>query len=123
MAATTITATEAEAEASMVSVLDAPGAAALLGPERLRLVEALREQPDSTSGLARRLGESRQRLNYHLRALEEAGVLRLAEERRRGNFTERVLRVAARGYVVDPGRSAGWAPTRVASPTGSPQRT
>jgi DNA-binding transcriptional ArsR family regulator len=76
--------------------------AALLPAERRELLEALRERPDSAAGLARRLGESRQRLNYHLRALEEAGLLEVAEERRRGNFTERVLRPTAARFVVDP---------------------
>lgn len=77
--------------------------AALLSPERRRLVEELRRQPDSAAGLARRLGASRQRLNYHLRELEEVGLLELREERRRGNFAERVLEPTARRFVVDPG--------------------
>ena len=77
-------------------------AAAILDPERRRLVEALAEAPDSASGLARRLGESRQRLNYHLRVLEDAGLVELQAERRRGNCTERVLRVVARRFVIDP---------------------
>jgi DNA-binding transcriptional ArsR family regulator len=63
----------------------------LLDPERRRLLEALREEPDSASGLARRLDDSRQRLNYHLRTLEEAGLVELREERRRGNCVERAL--------------------------------
>jgi len=81
---------------------DLEGATALLHPERRKLVEALRETPDSASGLARRLGDSRQRLNYHLRALEEAGILEVGEERRRGNCVERVLRVVAERFVIDP---------------------
>jgi DNA-binding transcriptional ArsR family regulator len=85
-----------------LAVLDEAGAAALLGPERRRLVAALRDVPDSASGLAKRLGEKRQRINYHLRALEGAGILEVHEERRRGGFTERVLRVTARRFVIDP---------------------
>lgn len=82
---------------------DAAHAATLLDPERIRLVEALRQAPDSAAGLARRLGEKRQRLNYHLRVLEEAGVVEPAPfpGPRRGR--ERVLRVTARHFVVDPG--------------------
>ncbi|HKK09092.1 MAG TPA: winged helix-turn-helix domain-containing protein [Gemmatimonadota bacterium] len=76
--------------------------AAALPAERLRLLAALREEPDSAAGLARRLGESRQRLNYHLRALEDAGVLEVAERRRKRGFVERVLRPAAGAFVVDP---------------------
>lgn len=74
----------------------------LLHPERRRLVEALAQQPDSASGLARRLGEKRQRLNYHLRLLEEAGHVELAGERWKGGQPERIMRVVARQYVLDP---------------------
>jgi DNA-binding transcriptional ArsR family regulator len=74
----------------------------LLDPKRRRLVEALAQGPDSASGLARRLGESRQRLNYHLRLLEEAGHVELAEERVKGSRPERVMRLVARLYVLDP---------------------
>ena len=74
----------------------------LLHPERRRLLEALAEQADSASGLARRLGEKRQRLNYHLRLLEQAGHVELAEERWKGSQPERIMRVVARQYVLDP---------------------
>ena len=77
-------------------------ALALLDPDRRRLAEALAEGPDSAAGLARRLGEKRQRLNYHLRVLEDAGLVELAEERRRGSRTERVLRLTAQRFVLDP---------------------
>ena len=42
----------------------------------------------------------RQRVNYHLRELERAGLVELVEERQRRGCTERVL--AARSFVVDP---------------------
>jgi DNA-binding transcriptional ArsR family regulator len=77
-------------------------ALALLDPDRRMLVEALAEGPDSAAGLARRLGETRQRLNYHLRILEDAGLVELAEERRGGSRTERVLRLTAQRFVLDP---------------------
>lgn len=83
------------------------GALLLRDPERRRLVEALGEHADSASGLAERMGETRQRLNYHLRALERAGVLELHEERRRGNCIERILRPAAAAFVLDPGLAGG----------------
>ena len=95
-----------------LKVLDDLGAAGVLGdPGRRRLVEALREEPDSATGLARRLGETRQRLNYHLRALEAAGVVEEQETRRKGNCVERVLRPTAEHFLVDPlvvaGEAAG----------------
>jgi len=76
-------------------------AATLLDPLRLRLLERLRE-PDSASGLARRLRLPRQKVNYHLRRLEKAGLVKLVEERRKGNCVERVVRATAVSYLIDP---------------------
>lgn len=90
------------AEPALEVVRDPERTAVLMDPQRRQLLEALRDRPDSASGLARRLGDSRQRLNYHLRALEEAGFVELSEERRRGNCVERVLRVVARRFVLHP---------------------
>ena len=80
---------------------DLAQAAALLQPQRLRLLEGLSE-PDSAAGLARRFGLPRQQLNYHLRELERAGLVELVEERRRGNCVERVVVATARHYVISP---------------------
>src|ERR1700678_2209842 len=77
-------------------------AGVLLQPGRLRLLEQLAE-PDSAAGLARRLGVPRQKLNYHLRELEREGFLELIEERRKGNCMERVVRAAAREFLIAPG--------------------
>jgi DNA-binding transcriptional ArsR family regulator len=86
-----------------VTVVRTPEAAvALLDPERRRLTEVLAERPESATGLARRLGETRQRINYHLRVLEEAGLIELAEERQRRGRIERIMRTAARRFVIDP---------------------
>ncbi|MGH7589199.1 MAG: helix-turn-helix domain-containing protein [Gemmatimonadota bacterium] len=101
--------------AGLSVVRDPERATLLLDPGRQRLLAALEDDPDSASGLARRLDDSRQRINYHLRELEAAGFVELAEERRRGNCVERVLRVTARHYVIDPaalGSLAGADPAR-----------
>lgn len=79
---------------------------ALMDPVRRRLMDALVQAPDSAVGLARRLGGSRQRLNYHLRQLEELGLVELVEVRPRRGLKERVLRPVARHFVVDS-RSLG----------------
>ena len=80
---------------------DANRALLALDPLKRRLLETLRE-PGSASGLARRLGLPRQQLGYHLRALEQAGLVRLVEERRRRGFVERVLVASADAFVLDP---------------------
>lgn len=89
---------------------DPDGIAALMDPDRRRLVDALVERPDSAVGLARRLGDTRQRLNYHLRKLEDAGVVELAEERPRRGVKERVFRPVAPRFLVDPGALGALAP-------------
>lgn len=88
--------------AKQLHVVDEPSrAAALLEPSRLRLMKELGE-PASASELSRRIGEPRQRINYHLRELEKAGLVELVEERKRGNCMERVVRATARAYLVSP---------------------
>lgn len=72
-----------------------------LSPIRRRLLELLRE-PSSASRLAADLELPRQRVNYHLRELEKAGLIELVEERQRRGFTERILRATAATLVVDP---------------------
>jgi DNA-binding transcriptional ArsR family regulator len=85
-----------------VEVIDDPAAAVVaLDPVRARLLAALGE-PASAAELAARLGLPRQKVNYHLRALEAHGLVRLAGERRWGGLTERRLVASAVSYVVSP---------------------
>ncbi len=76
-------------------------AAAVLDPTRQQLLSHLTE-PDSAAGLARRLRLPRQRINYHLRELERAGLVELIEERRKGNCMERLVRATARSFLISP---------------------
>ena len=79
------------------------GAAAMADAGRRGLLQALAEQPDSATGLAVRLGDSRQRINYHLKALAEADLVELAEERPRRGLTEKIYRPVGRRFALDPG--------------------
>ena len=99
-----------------VAVIDNPAAAeASLDPIRTRLLSELAE-PGSASTLAARLGLARQKVNYHLRALERVGLIELREERRRGNMTERVMSATASSYVISPAALAAVAPDPARSP-------
>jgi DNA-binding transcriptional ArsR family regulator len=85
-----------------VEVIEDPAAAAVaLDPLRSRLLAELVE-PGSAAVLAARVGLGRQKVNYHLGALEAHGLVELAEERKRGGITERVLQATAAAYVVSP---------------------
>ena len=81
---------------------DAERARLALSPMRRRLLRALRE-PGSATTLAAALELPRQRIGYHLRALEEAGLIELVEERKRRGFVERVFVARADAFLVDPG--------------------
>jgi DNA-binding transcriptional ArsR family regulator len=86
-----------------VEVIDDPaGAAVALEPVRSRLLSEL-AKPASAATLATRVGLARQKVNYHLRALEAHGLVRLAEQRKWGGLTERLLVATASSYVVSPG--------------------
>lgn len=80
---------------------DAAAAEASLDALRLRILSALKE-PGSASTLSARLGMPRQKVNYHLRILERHGLIYLVEERRRGNFTEKIMQASAASYVISP---------------------
>lgn len=86
-----------------VEVIEDPAAATVaLEPVRSRLLSELSE-PASAAALASRLGIPRQKVNYHLRTLEEHGLVRVAEQRQWGGLTERLLVASAASYVVSPG--------------------
>jgi DNA-binding transcriptional ArsR family regulator len=88
---------------SELAVLDRVSqVAAVLSPLRRRILGSLHMHPDSATGLGRRLALPRQKVNYHLRELERAGLLELAEERQRRGCIERTLRLTARAYVINP---------------------
>jgi DNA-binding transcriptional ArsR family regulator len=101
-----------------VAVIDDPAAAEVsLDPIRSRILAELVQESSATM-LAGRIGLARQKVNYHLRALERHGLVELVEERRKGNTIERVMRATAASYVISPAALATVAP----DPSRSPDR-
>jgi DNA-binding transcriptional ArsR family regulator len=85
-----------------LQVIDDPATAAVaMDPTRSRILSELAE-PISAATLATRVGLARQKVNYHLHALEAHGLVRLAQERKWGGLTERLLVATAASYVVSP---------------------
>ena len=74
---------------------------AITHPTRLRILDELRT-PGTAAGAARALGEPRQLVNHHVRALAKAAQLRRAGERRNGNFVEQLYESTAGTFVLSP---------------------
>lgn len=93
-----------------IAVIEDPATAEVsLEPTRTRILREL-VQPASATQLAVRLGLPRQKVNYHLRALERHGLVELVEERRKGNVTERVVQATAASYLISPSALAAVSP-------------
>lgn len=86
-----------------LDVVREPGQAAILlhHPLRLKILAALLE-PDSATGVARRMKLPRQTVNYHVRELARARFLARAGRRRRRHLFEQCYVATARGYVLSP---------------------
>lgn len=97
-------------------MIEDPTAAELsLDPVRSRLLAELVE-PGSATMLAAKVALPRQKVNYHLKALERHGLVELVEERKKGNCIERVLRATAASYVISPNALAAVQPDPARSP-------
>jgi DNA-binding transcriptional ArsR family regulator len=70
-------------------------------PLRLKILAALLE-PDSATGVARRMKLPRQTVNYHVQELARAGLLARTGRRRRRHLFEQYYMATARGYVLSP---------------------
>jgi DNA-binding transcriptional ArsR family regulator len=73
----------------------------LAHPMRLRILALLRE-PASAAAVARAIDEPRQKVNYHVKELQRAGLIRLVGERRNGNLMENLYQAVAATFVVSP---------------------
>ena len=86
-----------------VAVLADPATAIVaLDPLRSRMLASLAREPASAAGVASRLGLPRQKVGYHLTALQEQELVVEVGSRRHGGLTERILAASAGAYVVSP---------------------
>jgi biotin operon repressor len=63
---------------------------------------SLAREPASATQIAAILGEARQKVNYHVRQLHRAGLLRPAGRRKKRNMVEQRFVATARAYVLAP---------------------
>lgn len=85
---------------------------ALSNPLRMRLLEALSEEPQTVKQLAARLGEAQTKLYRHVRILEKNGLVKVDGTRLVSGILERRYRAAARAVRIDravlaPGSAPG----------------
>lgn len=73
----------------------------LLKPQRVEVLRQLAE-PRSCTEVGARLGQSPQRVYYHVKRLLDAGLVRLVAERRVRGITEGIYQAAARAYWLSP---------------------
>jgi len=76
-------------------------AGALLHPLRLELLK-LTDEPRTCTDLAEALGETPQKIYYHVKVLERAGVLEKVEERKVRAISEGYYRATARSFWLSP---------------------
>src|SRR5918911_2205705 len=97
------TAREITADVSDVETITDGSRAAVLvqHPLRPRILSLARE-PASATQIAAVLGEARQKINYHVRQLHRAGLLKPAGRRKRRNMVEQRFVATARSYVLAP---------------------
>ena len=86
---------------SLAILRDPAAANAVLSPIRRRILGALTREGSATT-VGAELGLARQKVNYHLRALEDSGLVKHVEDRRKGNCTERIVRSTASHYLIAP---------------------
>jgi predicted ArsR family transcriptional regulator len=82
-------------------IADRGRAASLMKPLRQRILAAARA-PASATSIAASLGLSRQAVNYHVRQLARAGLLRRAGRQRKRGLVEQNYVVSAQAYVLAP---------------------
>jgi DNA-binding transcriptional ArsR family regulator len=89
-------------EPHAIECVDDPSrAGVLLAPLRAEIAHQL-ASPASATEVADRLGLPRQKVNYHVRQLADAGFLRRAGQRRKRNMIEQRWVATARSYLLTP---------------------
>ena len=82
-------------------IIDPDRADLVVAPLRRRILELARA-PASASDVGKALGEPRQKVNYHLKLLAAAGLVRIVSRERRRGVTEIVYETSADAYLIAP---------------------
>lgn len=88
--------------------------AAYMNRSRMAILDALRDGPATGSQIAAKIGVHPANLTRHLRILEDAGLITLAEKRDTGRNLEKYYAAAAWSFDVAPDASRLTAPHKLA---------
>ncbi|MCI0713854.1 MAG: helix-turn-helix domain-containing protein [Chloroflexi bacterium] len=80
---------------------DIDSAVALLKPQRIEIMQQL-DRPRTCPDLADYFGESAQKIYYHIKALEKAGLVEKVDEKRVRGTVEGHYQAVARSYWLAP---------------------
>ena len=72
---------------------------AVSDPHRMELLRLLLAGPHTLSSLGRALGRHPAWIRHHVQALESVGLVRLAEERKTRNYTEKFYVASAAAFT------------------------
>lgn len=73
----------------------------ILKPIRIEILSLL-DEPRTCPEIAGKLGLTTQKVNYHMKVLKEAGLVRLVEERRNRGIMEGIYQAVARSFWFSP---------------------
>ncbi|MEF3305064.1 winged helix-turn-helix domain-containing protein [Paenibacillus sp. GYB003] len=90
---------KAEQPAERIVVHDPQQAVALLNPLRAHILAQMHE-PVSAAEIGRLIGETPQKINYHLKALEKVGLVRKTGSRQVRNLVEVLYQAIAKSFVL-----------------------
>lgn len=88
-----------ELPAETVVVQDPQQAVALLNPLRAQILANMHE-PVSAAEIGRMMGQTPQKINYHLKALEKVGLVRRMGSRQVRNLVEVLYQAIAKSFVL-----------------------
>lgn len=84
-----------------VKIKDMEVAKMLLDPRRLTIIDLVKDEALTVTQMAAKLEEKPSRLYYHVRKLEEAGVLKVVETRQHGNLVEKYYKAVRGQFTLD----------------------
>ena len=96
-----------------IEAVEHPRAAELLLHPLRQTILREASEPASAAEIARRVSLPAQKVNYHVRALVDAGLLVPAGERLKRNLVEKRYRATARAYVLSPAVLGEMSPQRL----------